>query len=337
MFVDNKKRLWQILTGVIFAIIVGAFMMISWSAWAEPSRVVSLGLAKSETSAGANKKHMVETGLTGHSTVFCNLLSSSSPDRPCEWVKESYLETGIKDVVLTLVIKAPLERIAGGGVDKELKALARMIRKGRRHHYIIRPLHEGDGNWYQWGMYYPGNTPELYAKAFVHVATVLKGNTDKGQVTIEANFNRRDSHRPPGPLTEIDSWFSKIDPVVDMYAISSYNRCGTADNYKEEKTFAEEFGPAYEKLAERTDKPINVAEVATSGLCGVPKLQWYVDMLQSVEDQFPQVKMVTFLFGKVESGVASNEVEVNWGFPTTEEEKGFAYFVHTWEERMRNR
>jgi len=158
--------------------------------------------------------------------------------------------------------------------------------------------------------------------------------TANAPVEFELNLNRRDGASPPGVMTDIETWFLGLDPYVDVYSISSYNRCKTnATAYQDWRSFTTEFEPAYTALAAKTTKPINVAEVATADFCG-PKLPWYVNMVSDIEDKFPQVEMITFYFGTVPVGAASNDVPIEWGFPTDSQIEAFATVIKLWREHF---
>lgn len=347
MFVNNL-RWWT-----LFLVLVLAFLSFMNLAKAqEVERTLSFGLAKdSAWDTSEHRRQMAVHGLLDHAVVFYNLTAPDNVRDPYGWVKTEYIDRNIP-VVLTLIFSdvdedvhatsegsdgattsGVLKKVSSGFYDEELARLAIAITNSGWP-IVVRPLHEADGNWYEWGMYADGNTPEDYVAAFVHVVEVFRAA--KAPVRFELNLNRRDGASPSGVLTDIDRWFSALDPYVDMYSISSYNRCKTnADSYQEWRSFTEEFEPAYAALSQKTAKPINVAEVATTDLCG-PKLSWYVNMISDIEVMFSQVEMVTFYFGTVPIGAASNDVPIEWGFPTDSQRESFAIVLMLWREYLAN-
>lgn len=286
-----------------------------------------------------HRKFMREYGADDFAAVFWNLLSPDNLAHPFDWVRDNYLENGCVPVVVTLlpnganedsIAKSELSEgdqraignhddILAGEYDEAIEAFAvRLKRAVERsgcpdYRPTINHMHEADGSWYAWGMDAVGNSAESYAAAYRHIVEIFQ--RVNAPVDFQLNLNRRDGEGEVMRL--IDEWFPLLDPVVDRYAISSYNRCGTMNEATEYRSFWSEFGPAYRKLAERTNKPIDVAEVSTSTLCRdmETKLVWFEEMLASIELYAPQTDRVTFFFGDIAVGEASNEVVINWGFP----------------------
>lgn len=294
-------------------------------------RQVSLGLAKTEASP-EHKDLMEDLGLTGHATVYYNLTDRRNVDDPYGWVKSSYLDEGYA-VVLVLIIDdgAPnlLRRIIDGQFDGKLSQLIQAMKEdGRR--VVLRPFHEMDASWHPWGIHAKGNSPQLVAKAFVYLARMFR--EANAPVTIEANFNRRDGKGKV--LGDADAYLHLLDPWVDMYSISTYDRCGTNVKETQPKSFADEFAPAYDKLMVFTQKPINVAESSTAGICQ-DRLPWFAAMLKDIDTRFTQVGMVTFFFGEVEAGEASNDVSIQWGFKTSEDRAMFRELVTPYAKKWR--
>lgn len=286
-------------------------------------RQVSLGLAKTWDSSEF-KDLMADLGLTGHATVYYNLTNEQNLGDPYGWVKSNYLDEGYA-VVLVLKIDDGkpnlLRRIIAGQFDGELGRLIQVMNDDGRQ-VVLRPFHEMDASWHSWGMYAKGNTPELAAKAFVHVAKMFRESN--APVLIEANFNRRDGKGQV--LGDDESYLPLLDPWVNMYSISTYDRCGTVATSTKPHSFADEFAPAYDKLVAFTKKPINIAEVSTSGKCQA-RLPWFAAMLKDIDNRFTQVGMVTFFFGEVAQGEASNDVPIQWGFDNAAERAKFRNLV----------
>lgn len=341
MFVNKSLLKWLTLTVCMCSV------ALSTASAQESTRTISFGLAKAlEWDTSQHRTEMARHGLTDHSVIFYNLCDPDNVAKPYGWVQTEYLDRNIS-VVLTLIVDCTstdvasasegiaatgeLRRIADGAYDGELTRLAKAIAEDGRP-IVVRALHEGDGNWYKWGMYAEGNTVEDYTAAFGHIVRVFR--SVDAPVKFELNLNRRDGKSPPGVLTDIEAWFPALDSVVDFYSISTYNRCMTnADTYQEWRSFTEEFEPAYTALAAKTSKPINVAEVATTDLCG-PNLPWYMNMVGDIADEFPQVEMITFYFGTVPIGAASNDVVIVWGFPTDSQRQAFSRMINLWREHF---
>lgn len=327
-FFENRQSLLP----VLLVLIATAFTTMQAQAAA-----ISFGLAKGEEHSSEFLVAMPEYGTTCHATIFYNLLSGAG--HQFDWPRDRFVHQGfdgetvkdgcVKQLVFTLLIKdkevsttgnseasgdqeikGNLDKILAGDYDRELTALAQEITKVGKA-IVLRPLHEGNSTYNPWGMYALGNSPEAYARAFVHVISIFK--RENAPVTIELDLNWADF---PGAriLADFDVWFPIVDPYVDMYTIAGYNRCGSTPAHTVNRSFEDIFGPAYDTLAAHTDKPINIAEVSTTNLCGLPKLEWWQDTFATLaSDRFPQITMVTLFPKVIKPGEADNEVTIDWG------------------------
>jgi hypothetical protein len=288
--------------------------------YAQNDRAIQMCLAKdgdwsTDTHVALMKAYGIQCA-----TLYYNLSSRTNRLYPFESVRTDYLENGY-NVVLTLKFeshpKAPqnltiLEQITVGYFDTDLTNLITAIKDAKKQ-IVVRPLHELDGKWYPWGMYAEGNSPEIAVDAVKHIVALFR--KANAPVKIEINFNRKDAFGKV--LGEAEKYMPPLDKVVDMFSISTYNRCGTADNYKYERSFAYDFRPVYKRLRQFTQKPINVAETSTSGMCGA-RLPWFEAMFTALKGEFPQTKMVTLFFGEVPVGKASNKIPIQWGISPDE-------------------
>jgi len=194
----------------------------------------------------------------------------------------------------------------------ELRRLADKVARHQQEVYI-QPFHEANGGWYQWGMCADNNSPELLVAAMQHVVGIFReAGADNARFVM--NWNRRGCD---GVFEDADRYFAAIDELVDAHSVSTYNRCGTAPRYDEERSFADDFAPAYERLIELTDKPIWIAETSTSGQCAA-RIPWFEEMFVDLTTRFPRVERVTFLLGDVAIGYASNADPIYWGFQNDE-------------------
>lgn len=298
------------------------------------TRNIELCLAKDKNwSRSEHKARMKELGIQC-ATVYYSLNTPDNRAAPYAWVQE-YLDEGYT-VIMVLRIDAdgnnPLHETLSGGNDTALNDLLFEIRQDGRP-ITVRLWHESDGNWYPWQMYYPGNSIQLLVEAFKYLHTTFDEAGVLSFVTLESNFNRRDAPFDT-PLTEGNQYVPQIDAVVSAHSGSSYNRCGSRAKYPTELSFASEFGPFYDRNLVFTDKPVNIAEVSTSGLCtDGEKLQWFRDMLESVDTRFTRVETITFVFGTVAIGEASNDVEIPWGFSTDAQRAAFADLLNEYRRK----
>jgi hypothetical protein len=283
-----------------------------------------------EWSSQEHMARMQQLGITCVK-VYYTLNSVENQANPYRWVGRYFDQGFMVKMVLRIDDpqgQNPLERVLAGDYDQALVNLVEAIQASGRS-VIIVPWHEIDGDWYPWGMYAEGNIPELAAKGFVYVASRLK---EADNVSIEVNFNRRDALTKL-PIGEAERYLAVIDPWVDSYSFSSYNRCRSSDDYTVERSFAEEFAPAYNRLATLVpQKPINVAETSTTGFCG-DKLEWFREALEAIDREFPRVKSITFVLGVVPVGMASNTVPIPWGFSTKQEQAQFAELLNEYRRK----
>ena len=291
------------------------------------TRDITWCLAKDN--AWNSREHRARMDLLGIpcATLYYKLTSAENQANPLAWVRDHYLNHGTP-TTLTLIIDdgrptvgtsegtdvsagvpGLLSRVVAGEFDESLDALVRAIARDGRP-IMIRPFHELDGGWYPWGIYAQGNSPELAVAAVRHVVERFRAGGARN-VSFEINFNRRDGRGEV--LSDAEYLIPVLNELVDAYAVSTYNRCGTAPQYVDERSFADDFRPIYDRLSSLTTLPINVAEVSTSGACA-PKLPWFQAMMTALKEEFPRVKQVTFFFGVVPVGKASNSVPIYWGF-----------------------
>jgi hypothetical protein len=295
---------------------------------AETEQDLNFCLAKDkDLSTSQHKELMKDYGVTC-ATIYYNLLSKQNLSDPFGRVRSDYLEKGYS-VILTLIFSESkgkegassvglAKKIVNGDFDKDLLTLIAAIKKANQQ-LVIRPLHELNGNWRPWQMYSKGNSPLQSALALKHIADMF--HSADAPVSIEVNFNRRGGKGKV--LGDAEIFMPMLNEVVDAFSISNYNRCGLNPNYAKDRSFASEFRPMYERIREFSDKPINVAETSTSGLCEQSRISWFKDMLSGIENEFPQVKDITFFFGQLKPGESGSEVNVDWGFDTVEKRLEF--------------
>lgn len=288
-----------------------------------------LGLAKDEAWNSEQHAAVSKVYELAPNTIYYPLLAEGNV---FDWVQQNYLDQDV-ELTMTLIIRPPeipesnastdsddveaepgslLRRIVNGEFDSKLNEFAEDVAEDGRPLWI-RPLHEIDGSWYPWGMYYPGgNTPALACAAYHHVVDAFRA-AGADNVSWEVNFNRRDGR--DAVLGEAEFLIPCLEDEnrVDAYAVSTYNRCGSSDRYPDERSFAAEFRPIYDRIATLSGLPINVAETSTTGLCA-PKVPWFREQLEAIDAEFPRVNRVTYYFGKLEKDEASNTVPVYWGF-----------------------
>jgi len=232
------------------------------------------GLENEEVATGVNFDHVL---------LFQNVQSLDfSKIKP-------YLDAN-KQVILNIEFvdnHANLAEIAGGNYDKYLKPFADTLKKDGRTIWI-RPLHEFNGDWYNWSVYYPGNKTQDFIPAYKHVVSVFRD--DRAKAKFQLNYNRSNSG---SAMTTPFRDFYPGDAWVDMVVITNYNRAYTDSMHQYWHSFAEDFMPAYDQVVKLTKKPIGVAEMSTTSY-GNSKPQWILNTFRALRDQFPQVQQITW-------------------------------------------
>lgn len=287
--------------------------------WADSPRYLNLGLAKAKEdsldwTAARHLKEMQKYGLTTRATVYMNI------NGPYDWVYDNYVKPGIV-TTLVLIIRDKNEGVNDGVYDQKLINLARRIAADDVP-IILRPMHELDASWHIYGMYYPGNTVDSAVMAFKRIVKIFRAAN--APVSIDLNLNRKDGRQKV--LGDLEYYLPKLTDWIDTVSFSTYNRCGLEADRTTNYSFADEFRPVYERWISQTDIPISIAEVSTSGLCG-GRIEWFREMFDSLTTEFTRVEGVTFYFGKLKIGEATNDVPVNWGFDTDKEVNEFRDLV----------
>ena|GEM_PF-1809456 len=196
-----------------------------------------------------------------------------------------------KQVILNIEFvddHANLAEVAGGDYDKYLKPFANTLKKDGRTIWI-RPLHEFNGDWYNWGVYYQGNNIQDFIPAYRHVVSVFRNGGVHAK--FQLNYNRYNGGYPASTTPFQD--FYPGDAWVDMVVITNYNRAYTDSGHQYWHSFADDFKPAYDQVVKLTKKPIGVAEMSTTSYGG-NKPQWILDAFRALRDQFPQVQQITW-------------------------------------------
>lgn len=279
-------------------------------------------LAKDDTfpSSIEHKARMKELGIDC-ATLYWKLNAPDNRKHPYDWVRFNYLDEGY-DVVLVLIIDGGgktttigedsntavgnLQKVLDGHYDVALKEFIAVIARDGRP-IKIRPFHELDGDWYPWGIYAQGNSPQMLVDAFAHVVSLFSEG-GASAVTFDANLNRRDANRLV--LGDAEAYLPQLRTLIQSVSFSTYNRGGTSKDHPYERTFQFEFRPAYNRAQQFIgDTPINVAEVSTAGILS-PKIPWFRRMLQDIKTDFHRTNEVTFFFGE---GTATDGSTIDWG------------------------
>jgi hypothetical protein len=224
-----------------------------------------------------------------------------------------YLDLGY-DVILNIEFQdtfANLDAVAAGFYDAYLLELAAQLTSDGRTIWL-RPLHEFNGDWYNWGVFYDGNAIEDFIPAWRHVVQLFR--SQNAPVRFQLNYNRYNGLEDPTPF----SAFWPGEEWVDMVVITCFNRAYTDQWHQFWHTFTEDFEDAYRQLTALTDHPLGVAEVSSTSYGG-NKSQWILDTFTSIKYEYPHVEQVTWLLrNKQVEGILWD-----WDLNTQEEKDAF--------------
>jgi mannan endo-1,4-beta-mannosidase len=203
-------------------------------------------------------------------------------------------------------------KIVSGGADGYLRKYAQDV-KAYGKEIWLRPLHEANGDWYDWGIAKAGagNTDQNLIDAWRHIVTIFRDEavsnvkwvwttnaTNSGSASFAGHY--------PG-----DAW-------VDMISIDGYN-WGTAQSWSRWQSFAEVFGPAYAALA-GIDKPLFIPEFSCSEHGG-DKAAWIKETFAALPVKFPRIFALMWFN-------LSKSTEADWAVNTS------AAAVAAWKEAM---
>ncbi len=145
---------------------------------------------------------------------------------------------------------------------------------------FVRMFHEMNAGWYPWGAGIDGNEPRHVVDAWRHVRSVF---ADAGAGNVFWVWCP-DAGRGEVPLAALYPG----DPWVDWVGLDGYN---WGDNRPESgwRSFEEVFADAYAELTALTDRPLMIAETASSEKGG-DKAAWIADAFAALPDRFPRVR-----------------------------------------------
>lgn len=196
-----------------------------------------------------------------------------------------------------------LDAILAGQGDAYMRKYASGIKAWGREIWL-RPLHEANGNWYDWGIGKTGagNTSAKCIAAWKHIVQIFR---DSAVTNVRWVWTTNATNSGPG--TSLMGHYPG-DDWVDYNSIDGYN-WGTAQSWSSWQSFEQVFTPAYTLLAQRA-KPIFIAEFSSSEHGG-DKAQWIRDMFAAIPVKFPRL-MALMWFSQ------SKSAEADWAVNTTD-------------------
>lgn len=200
-------------------------------------------------------------------------------------------------------VRYSLKEIASGTHDADAVRWFQSLRDLPRPIHV-RPLHEGNGDWYPWGVFNGVNELRDYVPAFRHIVRLLWSNADgRGRVQWCVNrMNGRQRTEPIAALYPGDDWVNEL-------AINGYNR----PTYRSSTSFADVIGPNYRALkAINPVKPFWIGETASTEKFG-DKATWIRAMFETVRTEMV-VDCLTWFDSRL---VPANEPVRDWNLDSS--------------------
>lgn len=196
------------------------------------------------------------------------------------------------------------QELVNGKADNYIREYAKGV-KGFGDEIWLRPLHEANGDWYDWGVGKSGagNTDANVAEAFRHIVKIFK---EEGVTNVKWVWTTNASNQGSG--TTLTGNYPG-DDYVDYISIDGYN-WGTCQSWSSWQTFSQVFKKAYNALA-NIDKPLFIAEISSSELGG-NKAEWITDMFEHFATDFSRVFAVMWFSQSKEAN------EGDWALNTSQ-------------------
>ena len=194
--------------------------------------------------------------------------------------------------------------IVDGKTDSYVREFAKGV-KSFGDEIWMRPLHEANGDWYDWGVGKPGagNTDANVAEAFRHIVSIFR---EEGVTNVKWVWTTNASNQGSG--TTLTGNYPG-DEYVDYISIDGYN-WGTSQSWSKWQSFSQVFKKAYDALA-NINKPLFIAEISSSEKGG-SKAEWITDMFEQFQTTFSRVFAVMWFS-------QSKENEGDWALNTSPE------------------
>jgi hypothetical protein len=151
------------------------------------------------------------------------------------------------------------------------------------HPFLVRMMHEMNGNWYPWGSGVNGNTnPADFVRAWQHVVDIFR-RVGASNVQFDWCVNVSPSPDSVVPLYPGDNY-------VDWVSMDGYNATP-----RKWTSLYDKFAPTYATLTRISSKPVMISEVASveNPFSGQSKADWILQgFLTDIPQAFPRVKAV---------------------------------------------
>ncbi|MBR2271987.1 MAG: dockerin [Fibrobacter sp.] len=194
--------------------------------------------------------------------------------------------------------------LVDGKADTYIRDYAKGV-KNYGEEIWLRPLHEANGDWYDWGVGKAGagNTDANVAEAFRHIVNIFR---EENVTNVKWVWTTNASNAGTG--TTLTGNYPG-DEYVDYISIDGYN-WGKCQSWSSWQTFSQVFKKAYNALA-NIDKPLFIAEISSSELGG-NKAEWITDMFEHFATDFSRVFAVMWFSQSKEAN------EGDWALNTSQ-------------------
>ena len=193
--------------------------------------------------------------------------------------------------------------IVDGKTDNYIREYAKGV-KSFGDEIWLRPLHEANGDWYDWGVgkLGAGNTDANVAEAFRRIVKIFR---EENVSNVKWVWTTNASNQGAG-TTFAGNYPG--DEYVDYISIDGYNwgECRDGSNWQ---SFSQVFRDSYKAL-ENIEKPLFIAEISSSERGG-SKAAWITDMFEQFRTNFPRVFAVMWFS-------QSKDYEGDWALNTSE-------------------
>jgi endoglucanase len=193
--------------------------------------------------------------------------------------------------------------IVDGKTDNYIREFAKGVKKFGDEIWL-RPLHEANGDWYDWGVGKAGagNTDANVAEAFRHIVKLFREETVSN---VKWVWTTNASNHGSG-TTYTGNYPG--DDYVDYISIDGYN-WGKSQAWSNWQTFAQVFKESYDALS-NINKPLFIAEISSSEKGG-NKAEWITDMFEQFQTNFSRVFAVMWFS-------QSKDYEGDWALNTSQ-------------------
>jgi hypothetical protein len=190
-----------------------------------------------------------------------------------------------------------LRAIAAGKFDRYIRASARLA-AAWRYPMFIDFAHEMNLRGYAWSEGVSGNTPAAYVRAWRHVVSLFRAEGADNVRWVWAPNTDCEGRCPFAEFYPGNAW-------VNWVGLDGYNFA--AVDGTPWRQFQQIFGPSYRILTSLTEKPVMIAETASTETGG-SKAQWILNMGRSLLTSMPRVRLLVW-FDRIK--------ETNWSIDSS--------------------